>query len=241
MADTTCALAHVRRTQGIDLLPDSAIVQQLRALRIVWRERLLSPVVMVRLFLLQVLFANTSIAHMRQLSGIDFAPASYCQARMRLSLQLLRSLLRWTLIAAQEMNTLTQQTPGVRVMVVDCTSFSMPDKPALRQQFGLPRGRGVKEGVSYPIAKVMALLDFSTGCFTRLLPGPLYRHEASNVIRLHRQLRKGDILLGDRAFCSFVHVALLSQRGVMVCFRLHQKRNSAASNAIDASPYGRFS
>lgn len=227
MADAMSALARVRRTQGVDLLPDSAILQQLGSLGIVWRERLLTPLVMVRLFLMQVLFGNTSIAHLRQLSGIDFAPPSYCEARMRLPLQLLRCLLRWTLSAAQTIDRGRDASLiGARVMVVDCSSFSMSDTPALRKRFGLPRGRGCKPGVSYPIAKVMALLDFRTGCFTRLLPGPLYRHEASRVIRLHRQLRKGDILLADRAFCSFVHVALLSMRGVFVCFGLHQRRKS---------------
>jgi len=226
MADAMFALARVRRTRGADLLPDSAILQQLGSLGIVWRERLLTPMVMVRLFLMQVLFGNTSIAHVRQLSGIDFAPASYCEARGRLSLQLLRCLLRWTLSAAEAMD-LGLDTPSIggRVMVVDCTSFSMSDAPTLRKQF---RGRGCKPGVSYPIAKVMALLDLRTGCFTRLLAGPLYRHEASGVIRLHRQLRTGDILLADRAFCSFVHVALLSRRGVFVCFRLHQRRKSVS-------------
>ena len=137
-------------------------------------------------------------------------------------LQLLRSLLRWTITQAGA----ATRPIGPRVMVVDCTSFSMPDTPALREQFGLPLGRGCKPGVSYPIAKVMALLDLGSGCFTRLIPGPLYRHEASGVIRLHRQLRTGDILLGDRAFCSFVHVALLSMGGVLACFRLHQRRKS---------------
>src|SRR5450755_655617 len=128
---------------------------------------------------------------------------------MRLSLQLLRCVLRWTLSTAQAMDLAEDpRLLGGRVMVVDCTSFSMPDTPALREQFGLPRGRGCKPGVSYPIAKVMALLDLGTGCFTRLLPGPLYRHEASGVVRLHRQLRNRDILLGDRAFCSVVHVML---------------------------------
>ena len=229
MADAMFALARVRRTRGADLLPDSAILQQVRSLGFRWRDRLLTPVVMVRLFLLQVLFGNTSIMHVRQLSGIDFAPASYCEARMRLSLQLLRSLLRWTLSAAQAMDVGAKALRiGSRVMVVDCSSFSMPDTPALRKQFGLPRGRGCKPGVIYPIAKLMALLDLRTGCFTRLLPGPLYRHEASGVVRLHRRLKSGDILLGDRAFCSFVHLSLLSMRGAFACFRLHQRRKSVS-------------
>lgn len=222
MAEMLSALARVRNTRGVDLLPDSIIVQWLGAAGIVWRERLLTPAVMVRLFLMQILFGNTSINHLRQLSGIDFAPASYCQARMRLPLQLLRRLLHWTIEQAKA----GKRSIGPRVMVVDCSSFSMPDTPALRKQFGLPRGRGCKEGVSYPIAKFMALLDYGSGCFTRLIPGPLYRHEASGVVRLHRQLRKGDVLLGDRAFCSFVHVALLSMRQVQACFRLHQRRRS---------------
>jgi hypothetical protein len=179
---------------------------------------------MVRLFLIQILFGNTAITSLRQLSGIHFAPSSYCEARLRLSLCLLRCLLRWTVEQAREFGTHT--LIGVRVFVVDCSSFSMPDTPGLRKQFGLPRGKGCKPGVSYPIAKIMALMDLASGCLVRLIPGELYRHEASNVIRVHRQLRKGDILLGDRAFCSFVHIALLNLRGVLACFRLHQRRKS---------------
>jgi putative transposase len=240
MADATFALARVRRTRGVDLLPDSTILQLLSLLNVRWRERLLPPVVTVRLFLLQILFGNTSIAHVRQLSGIGFAPSSYSDARQRLPLQLLRCILRWTLSAAalsaaREMDRVdrfnrsdrgqNRLLPGTRVIVVDCTSFSMPDTPVLRKHFGLPMNGGrTQPGVSYPVAKVMALLDLATGCFTRLLPGPLYRHEARGVVRLHRQLRAGDVLLGDRAFCTYVQIALLSLRGVHVCFRLHQRR-----------------
>jgi hypothetical protein len=96
----------------------------------------------------------------------------------------------------------------------------------LRQRFGLPKAGGVKVGVSYPAAKFMAMLDLATGCFIRLIPGPFYQHDARGVIRLHRHLRSGDILLGDRAFCSFVHLVFLSTRGVFACVRLHQYRKS---------------
>ncbi|HEV2294301.1 MAG TPA: hypothetical protein VGR35_10615, partial [Tepidisphaeraceae bacterium] len=51
-----------------------------------WRDRVLSPLVTLRLFLLQVLHGNTSITHLRQLSGLSFAPGSYCEARDRLPL-----------------------------------------------------------------------------------------------------------------------------------------------------------
>jgi Transposase DDE domain len=231
MADTFSALARLRRTGGDDLLPDEPVVQLLRSIGIVWRERLLTPLTTLRLFILQILFGNTSIAHLRQLSGRDFSPGSYCEARQRLNLRWICRLIQWTVQQARQ--SVAAPQPGRRVLAVDCSSFSMSDTPALRQRFGLPRVRGAtkgkasaKEGVTYPLAKFMALLDLASGCFTRLIPGPLYRHEASGVIRLHRNLRNGDILLGDRAFCSFVHVALLSMRGVFACFRLHQRRYS---------------
>jgi Transposase DDE domain len=227
MADTTCALGRLRRTQGFDLLPDQPVVQLLKALGIVWRQRLLTPLVTLRLFVLQILHGNTSITHLRQLSGLDFAAASYCEARGKLPIRLLLQLLNW--IAQQAARLQPQACLGNRVLIADGFNFSMPDTPALRQRFGLPKAFGVKTGVSYPAAKAIALLDFATGCFLRLIPGPLYRHDAHGVVRLHRHLRSGDILVGDRAFCSMVHLALLSMRGVYGCFRLHQRRHSIAS------------
>src|SRR5436305_2626062 len=38
------------------------------------------------------------------------------------------------------------------------------------------------------------------------------------------QLRAGDVLLGDRGFCSFAHLALLAARGVHGVFRIHQRQ-----------------
>lgn len=219
------AVSCVRRCSD-DLLPADRISQWLAGMGRLVRHRLLPPVVLLRLFLMQVLAGNTSITHLRQLSGRKFADSSYCEARLLLPLCLFRCLLRWTLEQAR--NLASTPLIGSRVLVIDCTSFSMPDTPALRKRFGLPKAGGAKPGVSYPVAKMMALLDLASGCFIRWIPGPLYQHEASGVVRVHRKLQKGDILVGDRAFCSFVHVALLQAREVFACFRLHQHRRSVA-------------
>src|SRR5207253_1941640 len=40
---------------------------------------------------------------------------------------------------------------------------------------------------------------------------------------LHPLLRGGDLLVGDRAFCSFVHLAMLHARAVFGLFRVHQR------------------
>ncbi len=44
------------------------------------------------------------------------------------------------------------------------------------------------------------------------------------VMSVHQYLRAGDILLGNRALCSFAHFAVLSAAGVFGCFRLHHRR-----------------
>jgi hypothetical protein len=53
---------------------------------------------------------------------------------------------------------------------------------------------------------------------------PLRTHDMSRVGRVHPDLAAGDILVGDRAFCSFVHLALLAARGIFGLFRVHQKQ-----------------
>jgi hypothetical protein len=45
----------------------------------------------------------------------------------------------------------------------------------------------------------------------------------SQAVKLHPAPEAGDIGLGDRAFCSYAHLALLTRRGVFGVFRIHQK------------------
>ena len=216
-ASVVSALSRLRRSS--DLLPNCPFDQLCVQAGMVWRERLFSPLVTLRLFLLQMLHGNTAITHLRHLSGLAFAPASYCEARARLSLVALQSLLRH--LADQSGAAMVCQALG-RILAVDGSTFSMPDTKALRERFGLRSGQ--KPGVGYPVASIMGMLDLASGLFVEMLALPMFAHDMRGVIGLHDSLRKGDILVGDRAFCSFCHFALLSARGVFGCFRLHQRR-----------------
>ncbi len=127
--------------------------------------------------------------------------------------------------AAHALNAAAGQTLGLlgrRIFIADGSTFSMSDAPPLREHFDLPPGQ--LPGVGYPAGKLMGLLDAATGMFKSLLALPLFQHDMRSVIGVHPILQIGDILLGDRAFCSFAHVALLNARGVFACFRLHQRR-----------------
>jgi hypothetical protein len=209
------ALSHLHRG-GLDhLLSFDHFEQLCRQEGQVWRVRLLTPAVVLRLWLLQVLHGNVAINALRHLSGLSFAAASYCRGRGRLSLAGLQRLL------GEVSHTASPTTQ--RIFAVDSSNFSMSDSKPLVDYFGLPQPSRV--GVSYPMGMVLGLLDLASGLFTRAAVFDVFAHDLRGVIAVHDALRPGDVLVGDRAFCSFCHIVLLNRRGVFCCFRLHQKRS----------------
>src|SRR5580692_7519010 len=234
MAAVSHVLARLRRQAlaDVELVSDVPLIGQLNQLLIDsacrWRDRLLPPLVTFRLFVIQVLHGNIPITALPHLAGFDFSPSSYCEARQRLPLEQLQLLLQFAQQQAVRSLGLARQI-GARILIADGSSFSMPDAPELNERFDLPKG--TKPGVGYPTAKLMGLLDAATGLFVSLLALPLFEHDMKSIIGLHPMLQAGDILLGDRALCSYCHVALLNARGVFCCFRLHQRRKSSGSGS----------
>jgi Transposase DDE domain len=227
-AHVSQVLARLRRDPFADLPIAAQLNQLLAEQRVVWRDRLLTPLVTLRLFLIQIAHGNCAIAALRQLGGIAFAPSSYCEARARLPLPLLQSLLLWM----QELGEQAMATAAAaaaagarcarrRILILDGSSYTTPDTPELVAHFHFPPQ---SNAAAYPMGKLMGLLDAGTGMFLSLLALPLLEHDMRGGIDLHPMLRAGDILVGDRAFCSFAHFALLQARGAFACMRLHQGR-----------------
>jgi hypothetical protein len=69
----------------------------------------------------------------------------------------------------------------------------------------------------------LALFDAPTGCLLKAVPAPLRTHDLAQAAVLHRELCAGDRLVGDRAFCSYAHLALLRQRQLHGLFRARQR------------------
>ena len=130
MAQIPQLLARLKRDPLADLPIADHLNQLLAEHKVVWRERLLPPLVTLRLFLIQVAHGNCAIAALRHLAGIDFAVSSYCEARVRLPLQLLQSLLQWV-------HELGEQSAGAgarlarRILIVDGSTHSVEDTPEL--------------------------------------------------------------------------------------------------------------
>ncbi len=214
-------------------LPPDSILAAVRAQGHQWRERQLGPVRTIHLFLIQVMACNTAMTHLRHMAGQVFSIGAYCDARARLPLGALQALLRessLTLRKAIYKNARDDSGDekdqglwhGLRTFLVDGSSTITPDTPDLQKSFGQPRGQ--KPGCGFPVPKLLALFDAFTGMVVEMLGFALYTHEQSKVWMLHPLLKDGDLLVGDRGFCSFVHLAMLRARGVKACFRCHQRQ-----------------
>ena len=193
----------------------------------VWRDRTLTPAVTVWLFLLQVLNGNCAINALRHVAGgIAMQASSYCAARQRLPLTLFAALFDAMSQAASSSSSSSSSllNGNRRVLLADVTSCSMPDTPALRAHFGYPPGQ--LDGLGFPMGKLLGVIDAMTGCVLMALGCPLFSHEAREMLSLHPLLRRGDVLIADRGFCSYAQVALLAQQGVDVVMRLHQRRST---------------
>jgi hypothetical protein len=208
---------------GAQLGTDEELRQLCRHVGLSWRERLLTPIITLRLFFLQILHGNVAFPALPHIAGFSFASSAYCAARQRLPLELLQRLLTHVTQKALQMRPLARADRwlGHRVFLVDATGFTLPDRPPLQKYFGqVPNQR---PGCGFPVAFGLVLMHFGSGLLQRLIVAPLKTNELKMLPQAHDQLQKGDVVVGDSAFGKYVELALLVQQGVAGVFRLTRR------------------
>ena len=150
---------------------------------------------------------------------------SYCEARQRLPLGVVVRLVHQTARETDGRAPDAWLWNGRRVASVDGTTASMPDTEANQDAFPQSKAPGV--GLGFPVVRMVAIISLATGVVRDLAPGP-YRGKETGETALFRTLWEGltagEIVLGDRYFCSFFGIAGSAQRGADVVFRMHQRR-----------------
>lgn len=221
-------LRRLRQDIAQNLGPES-ILSACRAAGHTCRKCTLDPVAVVHWFIIQISYGNTSLEHIARLGGGLFTGSAYCMARAALPLTVFQYVLSHTI------KTLIPDTKaeglwrGHRTFLIDGSSFSMPDTPELQERFGQPGAQ--RPGCGFPVAKILALFHAGTGVLLKVMVAPLRSHEMSSVDQIHPALALGDVMVGDRGFCSFAHLAMLTKSGIYAVVRAHQRQ------IIDFTPY----
>jgi hypothetical protein len=182
---------------------------------------LLTPAAIIHWFLIQILHGNTALTHVSLLAGRAFTASAFCQARARLPLAVFQTVLREVVKALIPATEAIGLWRGHRTFLIDGSSFSMSDTPALQAHFGQPGNQA--KGCGFPVAHILALFHAGTGLLLEVAAAPLRSHDMSGITGILPLLTARDVLVAARGFCSFAHLALLMAKGVHAVFRLHQK------------------
>jgi len=156
----------------------------------------------------------------------DEDTSPYCKARARLPESVPFRLMRMVGHRSHDAVPAEWLWCGHRVKVVDGTTVSMPDTPANQAEYPQPSSQ--RPGIGFPIARVVVLFCLATGAVIETAIGK-YQGKKTGENTLFRGLwdeglAAGDVVLGDRYYCSYFDLALLKARGVDSVCRLHQRR-----------------
>ena len=225
IAGAACRIKRADDPLGV--LGRGAVERVCRELGHEWRDRELDPATTVALFVQQVLHGNCPCSEVRHLPAAGrahFTAAAYCGARARLPLGVYQSLLTRVVDAALPLARRREHLwlGRHRTFLVDGSTFSMPDTPELRAAFGLPRGQA--DGCGFPMAHLLVLFSAATGLLLDAAAAPLYTGDVGAAAALHPHLGAGDVLVGDGAFGTYCHLALLMGAGLHGLFPVHHGR-----------------
>src|SRR5215475_14470966 len=179
----TTVLTRLKTEWAAQLQPDAILAACQEAGYTSWRDRVLTPLTTIQLFLLQILHGNTACSHLPHLSGLRFSASAYGQARSKLPLDLLRLLLTHLCTAAQSRISDEGRWHGHRTCFVDGSGGSMPDTPALQAAFG--QSTEQRPGCGFPMAHLLGLFHAGTGVLLQLVVAPLLTHDLAHVQAVH--------------------------------------------------------
>lgn len=150
----------------------------------------------------------------------------YCRARAKLSLPALRRLVVESAGQLESDADASWLCKGLHAKLVDGFTFTMPDTTGNQEAF--PQSNTQEPGVGLPIARCCVVLSLATACVCDLAIGRYAGKETGECALLRDMLEifdKNDVAVFDRHYCSYMMLAMLSQRNVHVCARLHQCRD----------------
>jgi len=143
---------------------------------------------------------------------VDERTGAYCQARAHLPQPLLEKALAASAHTAAKRAPALSLLRGRRLKVVDGSSLRLADTPANQKCFPQPANQ--KRGCGFPVMKLVVLFCLNSGALLARATGTLWNSEASLFGSLLSNLKRDDIVVGDRGFGNFVIVTLLAAVGV---------------------------
>lgn len=231
-----------------DLLSADLIQQLLNKHGVEVREREFPPLITLAMFLSQCHDADQSLrqAVARRIAHqvVNNEPTcssntgAYAKARQRLPEEMFAQLTRHTGQQLMTDASARWSWHGRDVKVVDGSTASMPDTEENQQEY--PQMSAQKPGLGFPILRFVVIFALAVGTALDAAFAPYKGKKTSELALfrgLHDSLDDGDVVLGDRHFCSFFEIAELQRRGIDVVLRQHQCRKTDFRRGVQLGRY----
>jgi len=146
----------------------------------------------------------------------------YWQARSQLPLERLDEIHDAVVTEAEAGLATRDLWCGLRVFALDGTTLTAPD--TAENQAAFPQQKGQRPGCGFPILRLVAFFALATGMITGWIHGAYGQSELALLQHLWEHLRPGELLLGDRGFCTWGLLAQCRARQVHAVFRVRGSR-----------------
>jgi Transposase DDE domain len=202
-----------------------------------YRDRVYSPSVTLAMFLGQVLSEDGSCQNAiaqanvsRLATGRPKASqknGAYCEARLRLSADLVQLLSNETAAGVNENTPASWLWRGRHLKLVDGSTIAMPDTE--KNQAKYPQHGGQDEGAGNPIARLTAVISLANGSVMDIQMGA-YKGKGTGELSLFAKQMdcfvNGDVQVSDALYCSYFVMAKQLEKGVDFVFEQHGARNT---------------
>jgi hypothetical protein len=161
---------------------------------------------------------------LNSLGSVDERTGGYCQARLRLPLEILQRIRHAVADRADKLLPQAQQLwHNLFPKVIDGTTVTLPD--TLKNQRAYPQSRSQKPGCGFPLMKIVGIFSLSSGVLLDCVKGNKHKSELALLYKMLDHFKPRDLVIADRGFCNYVLISLLLLRGVGSLFRLHHSRH----------------
>lgn len=226
-----------------EVLPDRVIEQACQDAQYTYRQRILTPKIVVLHMILSAIWPEESfqaswhvlwdnaVGAFEALKGQCPSSGSLAKARMRLPMDLWQALWDYLADKVQRLSEPFAPWRGHRVILADGTCLSMPATPGLFERFGTSTGRGGPR--HYPLARMVTLALANTMAVLAYAVGRYDQSEQALLRPLLGRLRKGDLLLADRHFAGANLYAQYRTAGLEFLTRVHQRLKVSRLRPLD--------
>ncbi len=145
---------------------------------------------------------------------VSASTAAFCKARRRVSASTLEAM---SARLSAEADLLCGIEGFTGVWALDGTSFQTSDTEENRAEW--PCAPGQKPGCGFPVVGALVAHSLVGKGSAILVTAPWKAHDFRLFVAASDRFRAGELLIGDRAFCSFAAFAILAETGVDGIFR----------------------